>query len=246
MATPEALSRTVENYLKCIYVQESRAAGELVPMGQIAKAMKVSPGTATAMMQTLAESKLAQYEPRRGVRLTDSGKRLALKVLRRHRLVESFLVEVLGLDWSTVHAEAEELEHVISERILERFDRMLGHPQVDPHGDPIPDAEGRIQTRRSSQYNLTDCQLGSSVRVVRVMDQVPEFLDFLHSHGLTPGVELTVQRREAAADSVTLLPSGGTPMTIGSAAAKKILVEPIGEAAEVAPIGGDTAGRLDG
>lgn len=227
MSTPETLSRTVENYLKCIYVQEQKVAGELVPMGRIASAMQVSPGTATAMMQTLADSKLALYEPRRGARLTGSGRRVAVKVLRRHRLVEAFLVEVLGLDWSTVHEEAEELEHVISERILERFDRMLGHPLVDPHGDPIPDAEGHFQPLRSSQRNLTDCQMSSSLRVVRVMDQNPEFLEFVHRHGLTPGVELVVQRREVAADSVTLLPSGGTPMTVGSAAAKKILVEPV-------------------
>src|SRR6185503_20361208 len=101
-------------------------------------AMNVAPGTATAMVKTLAESGLVDYEPRGGVRLTTKGEKLALHVLRRHRLVELFLVEALGLDWSEVDEEAEELEHAISDKVLGRIDKALGHPQVDPHGDPIP------------------------------------------------------------------------------------------------------------
>src|SRR5689334_14179600 len=136
-------SSTVENYLKQIYLEQQEAGEQLVPMGKLAAAMGVVPGTATTMIKALADSGLVSYEPRGGARLTRGGEQLALHVLRRHRLVELFLVKVLKLDWSEVHAEAEELEHAISEKVLERMDSLLGHPSVDPHGDPIPPAKGR-------------------------------------------------------------------------------------------------------
>src|SRR6476661_10924595 len=119
---------TVENYLKTIYTAQQRAGGELVAMGAMAAAMRVTPGTATSMVKALAESGLVEYEPRGGVRLSAKGQRLALHVLRRHRLVELFLVEVLKLDWSEVDVEAEELEHAISDKVLERMDAVLGRP----------------------------------------------------------------------------------------------------------------------
>src|SRR5882672_3830523 len=129
-------SQTVENYLKTIYLaQASRSSEELVPMGQLAAALRVVPGTATTMMKTLAESGLVRYEPYMGVRLTDAGEKLASLVLRRHRLIELFLVKVLGMSWAEVHDEAELLEHSVSERLIERIDDMLGRPEVDPHGD---------------------------------------------------------------------------------------------------------------
>src|SRR5438046_8279 len=136
-------SRTVENYLKALYSEQQRAGDELVSMGRLASAMGVVPGTVTTMVKALADSGLVSYEPRGGVRLTRGGEQLALHVLRRHRLVELFLVKVLGLDWSEVHAEAEELEHAVSDKVLERIDALLEHPRVDPHGDPIPPARGR-------------------------------------------------------------------------------------------------------
>src|SRR4051812_8652868 len=137
---------TVENYLKQIYLEQQAAedADELVPMGRLASVMGVVPGTATSMIKALADSGLVSYEPRGGAKLTRGGQQLALHVLRRHRLVELFLVKILGLDWSEVHDEAEELEHAISEKVLERIDRVLGHPSVDPHGDPIPSAKGKV------------------------------------------------------------------------------------------------------
>jgi DtxR family Mn-dependent transcriptional regulator len=113
----------------------------MVPTGRLAVAMGVVPGTATSMVKALADSGLVQYEPRGGVRLTSSGSQLALHVLRRHRLVELFLVKVLGLDWSVVHDEADALKHAISDRVLERMDVLLGHPTADPYGDPIPTAD---------------------------------------------------------------------------------------------------------
>jgi len=129
-------SQTVENYLKTIYLAQSSASGEapLVPMGQLAAALSVVPGTATTMMKALSESGLVHYEPYMGVRLTPAGEKLATLVLRRHRLVELFLVKVLGMSWAEVHDEAERLEHAVSERLIDRIDEMLGWPSVDPHG----------------------------------------------------------------------------------------------------------------
>src|SRR6058998_1350305 len=142
-------SSTVEDYLKQIYLeQQSGGQGQLVPMGKLAAAMGVVPGTATSMVKALADSGLVTYEPRGGARLTRGGEQLALHVLRRHRLVELFLVKVLGLDWSEVHAEAEELEHAVSDKVLERMDDVLGRPSVDPHGDPIPSAKGKVDESR--------------------------------------------------------------------------------------------------
>src|SRR5213595_2601503 len=139
-------SSTVENYLKAIYQGQSTlpAGIRLVPMGSVASALGVTPGTATTMVKTLAESGLAEYEPYSGVRLTAAGENLAALVLRRHRLVELFLVKVMGMGWAEVHDEAEQLEHVVSDRLIGLMDEMLGRPTHDPHGDPIPSPEGTI------------------------------------------------------------------------------------------------------
>src|SRR5437764_8408762 len=148
-------SRTVEDYLKALYAEQQHGGGGLVAMGALAGAMNVAPGTATAMVKTLAEAGLVDYEPRGGVKLSAKGEKLALHVLRRHRLVELFLVEVLGLDWSEVDVEAEEIEHAISDKVMARIDEVLGHPQVDPHGDPIPTAKGKIPRR--AMVSLAEC-----------------------------------------------------------------------------------------
>src|SRR3954464_9902471 len=136
---------TVENYVKQLYLEQQRAPEHLVSMGKLATVMGVVPGTATTMMKALAGSGLVAYEPRGGVRLTHGGEQLALHVLRRHRLVELFLVKGLGLDWGEGHIEAEELEHAISDKVLEKIDTLLGRPSVDPHGDPIPLANGKVE-----------------------------------------------------------------------------------------------------
>src|SRR5438270_7645999 len=165
---------TVENYVKQIYLEQQQTPGELVSMGKLATAMKVVPGTATTMIKALSDSGLVDYEPRGGARLTRGGEQLALHVLRRHRLVELFLVKILGLDWSEVHVEAEELEHAISDKVLNRIDTILEHPSVDPHGDPIPTAKGKM--RDSGRRTLADLEPGTTVRIARVMDQDPPFL----------------------------------------------------------------------
>lgn len=220
-------SSTVENYLKQLYHEQQDVPGELVSMGKLASAMGVVPGTATTMVKALADSGLVSYEPRGGVKLSRGGEQLALHVLRRHRLVELFLVKVLGLDWSEVHDEAEELEHVISDKVLARMDALLEHPSADPHGDPIPPAKGRPQPT-PPRGTLADAEPGRGYRVARVIDQAPPFLQFLHKCGLVPGVQLTIDRRDEMSDAVRVQPSGGEPVTLGVTAAMKILVEPAG------------------
>ena len=220
-------SSTVEDYVKQIYLEQFAApdAAALVSMGKLAAAMGVVPGTATSMVKALADAGLVEYEPRGGARLTRGGERLALHVLRRHRLVELFLVKVLGLDWSEVHAEAEELEHAISDKVLERIDAALGRPSVDPHGDPIPSAKGKvIESRRAS---LADCEMNRPYRVARVIDQDAGFLQFVDRCGLVPGVAVTVEVRDRLADAVWVRPGERRAVTLGTAAAAKILVEDI-------------------
>src|SRR3984957_12752304 len=197
-------SSTVENYLKAIHQGQSSLAPDqrLVPMGQVASALGVTPGTATTMVKTLSESGLAEYEPYSGVRLTPAGERLAGLVLRRHRLVELFLVQVMGMSWAEVHDEAEQLEHVVSERLIERIDRMLGYPTHDPQGDPIPDPQGSIAA--ADLDSLMTCPVGTPLRVTRIVDQDPAFLRFIESNDLKPGQPVQVEMRDAAADSVVL------------------------------------------
>src|SRR6187399_2953820 len=180
-------SSTVENYLKAIYQAQTGLTRHdaLVPMGQLAAALSVVPGTATTMVKALAESGLVRYEPYAGVRLTAAGDKLAALVLRRHRLVELFLVKVMGMSWAEVHDEAEQLEHVVSERLIERMDEMLGHPTHDPHGDPIPTAQGMMKA--SSPDTLLTCPIGTPLKVTRVTDQDPDFLRFIESNDLKPG-----------------------------------------------------------
>jgi DtxR family Mn-dependent transcriptional regulator len=218
-------SSTVENYLKAIYQGQAilPAGVRLVSMGQVASALNVTPGTATTMVKALAESGLAEYEPYSGVRLTAAGEKLAVLVLRRHRLVELFLVQVLGMSWDEVHEEAEQLEHVVSDRLIERIDSMLGRPTHDPHGDPIPTAEGTITPRHLD--NLLTCPLNQELRVTRIADQDPAFLRFIESNGLKPGQAVVVEARDPAADSVRLRLRAGAAMTIGARAASKLLVE---------------------
>src|SRR3954467_7803016 len=136
----------VENYLKHLLLL-SGGAGELVSMGALATSLAVVPGTATTMVKALADEGLVDHRPRHGVKLTAEGRRVALNVLRKHRLVETFLVNVLKMDWSQVHEEAEQLEHAISDEVLDRLDALLGHPQTDPHGDPIPSRHGKLDSQ---------------------------------------------------------------------------------------------------
>lgn len=221
---------TVEDYLKAILLEEQSRPGSLVTTGRVATALAVTPGTATSMVKTLADSNLVSYEPYSGVRLTEAGRQLAVHVLRRHRLVELFLVQVVGMDWSEVHEEAERLEHVISERLLERMDALLGHPSVDPHGDPIPHPREveRGEMEVVQLDSLATCPVGESLEVARVADQEPEFLRLVEERGLMPGRRLEVVRRESPADTVEVALIDGEQrsrtLSLGLRAAGKILV----------------------
>jgi DtxR family Mn-dependent transcriptional regulator len=218
-------SSTVENYLKAIYTGAATLGDgrHLLPMGQLAASVGVAPGTATTMVKTLAESGLVEYEPYAGVALTAAGQKLAALVLRRHRLIELFLVRVMGYSWDEVHDEAELLEHVVTDRLIERIDEMLGRPETDPHGDPIPNAEGLVKPQ--DVQTLLSCPLETTVTVTRVVDQDKEFLRFIEHHHLKPGETIEVEARDAAADSVRVRGKNDQRITIGTRAASKLLVQ---------------------
>ncbi|MFT6179792.1 MAG: DtxR family Mn-dependent transcriptional regulator [Akkermansiaceae bacterium] len=216
-------SSTVENYLKAIWsLQNQGELGELVLIGQVAEKIPVTPGTATTMMNQLLKKGLVDYIPRRGVRLSESGRSAALLVLRRHRLVETFLVEVMKLDWAEVHEDAEVLEHVISDRLLERMDEMLHHPTHDPHGAPIPNAEGQLTPDGTAK--LADCPPGAYT-LKRVREDQPSFLHWLAGLDLMPGTDLILTERNLEADTLTLeLPNRSEPVQISLPAAQSLLV----------------------
>jgi DtxR family Mn-dependent transcriptional regulator len=220
-------SSTVENYLKAIYAGAAAltAPQRLVPMGHLSSSLGVAPGTATTMVKTLAESGLVEYEPYAGVALTSAGERLAVLVLRRHRLIELFLVRMMGYSWDEVHDEAEHLEHAVSDRLVDRMDEMLGRPEVDPHGDPIPSADGTVKAQASQ--TLLTCPLGTRVTVTRVMDQDRSFLRFIEQHRLKPGEAIEVVARDEAADSVRIRGAGEREITVGTRAASKLLVSAV-------------------
>lgn len=189
---------TVENYLKQIRLDATRsgaAAGTLCPMGRLAAAVGVTPGTATTMAKSMAADGLIEYRPRGGVRLTSRGGKVADRMLRRHRLIELFLVETLGMDWADVHVEAEELEHAVSEKVLALIDAKLGHPAADPHGSPIPRAAGaRVGAAGPDPAfsDLASCPRGVRLEVARIVDHDAAFLRYLRRRGLVPGAAVTV------------------------------------------------------
>lgn len=191
---------TTENYLKAILVR-SRSTDGLVAMGEIALALGVTPGTVTTMAKSMADQGLLIYRSRRGVRLTTRGRKAALVVLRKHRLVETFLVQVLNMDWAAVDKEAELLEHSISNKVLSRIDDHLGHPVIDPHGDLIPRLNAK-RLKHGSGQTLATCDVGKALRVSRILDQSSGFLTFIQDNGLKPGGEAKVLRRDRVTGAV--------------------------------------------
>ena len=214
-------SLTVENYVKAIYQIASSQTGAPAATGQVAAALGVSPGSVTSMLKTLSESELVTYTPYEGVRLTSAGNALALRVLRRHRLIELFLVKTLDLSWDEVHEEAEQMEHAVSDRLIDRIDAFLNFPDVDPHGDPIPKRDGTFEPLTGRR--LTECRVGDEFRLARVIDQSPEFLRYLTESGLPLGVTGTVTANRAEAGIVTVQ-IGQQETTLGREAADNILV----------------------
>ena len=190
---PSANTEAVEDYAKTIYALGRRSSG---PVGTSALAARlgVSPGTVTAMLKRMADGGLVQYEPYHGVRLTDAGRRVALEVIRHHRLIESYLAEALGMPWDRVHDEAEVLEHYISEDLERRIAAKLGDPSRDPHGDPIPSAQ--LDIADDETVPLIDLDPGEPATFERVSDRDAQMLRFLDERGIRPGCEVRIAGRD--------------------------------------------------
>ena len=189
-----AATEAVEDYTKAIYSLSARAEGVPVGTSALATRLGVSPGTVTTMLKRMAELGLVEHEPYHGVRLTEDGERVALEVIRHHRLLESFLADSLDMPWDRLHDEAEVLEHYISEELEARIADKLGDPAIDPHGDPIPSAELVIEADRA--LPLVELELGTLATFARVSDADPEMLRYLDERGIRPGARLTVTERQ--------------------------------------------------
>lgn len=223
MPSPQANTETIENYLKSIYTLARESPAGEAGMKAIATMTGVTVGTASTMVKRMAAARLARYERFGGVQLTAKGERAAIDVLRRHRLIETFLVQTLKLDWSMVHDEAERLEHAFSPVVIEALDAFLGHPTSDPHGDPIPDAHGK--TREPRGKSLSVFTIGTKFRVLRITDQDGAFLSFVAAHGLRPGARGTVTALDAPARAVTVQATGFAAVTMATTAADRIVCE---------------------
>jgi DtxR family Mn-dependent transcriptional regulator len=194
MSTKDLLrTPAIEDYSKAIFSLESRGE-EPVSTNALAERLGITPGSVSAMLKRLDELGVTTHVPYRGVRLTVDGRRIALEVIRHHRLLESYLAEALGMPWDRVHAEAEVLEHVLSEDLEELIAAKLGHPTVDPHGDPIPNAELELEERTTDR--LESLRPGDEGLFVRVSDSDPEMLRYLADHGISPGERFVVRDRQ--------------------------------------------------
>lgn len=217
-------SLTTENYIKAIYQLGGHVSDEVVATGAIAQQLTVSPGSVTAMLKTLRDADLVEYAPYEGVRLTPSGKKLALRVLRRHRLIELFLAQTLELTWDEVHEEAEHMEHAVSDRLVDRIDDYLGQPKTDPHGDPIPKSDGTVQVETGKA--LTEWPAGHAFRLVRVLDQSSDFLRFLTDSGLNLSSVGEVVDHKPHAATTTVQVDDRTTVLSEQVAEKLIVVAP--------------------
>lgn len=194
------LSQSIEDYLKAIYKLQTDEKGASTT--KIAEAMDVSSASATNMLKRLAKMGLVDYESYRGASLTESGNKIALEVIRHHRLLELYLLEVMGYSWDEVHDEAEKLEHHISEQFEDKIAELLDHPTHDPHGDPIPSKDGIMP--RMEVEPLTGAEEGRSYIVSRVKNQDPELLRYLEKIGLLPGAQITIKEKAPFEGPVTI------------------------------------------
>ena len=186
-----SLSTSVEDYLKAIWLT---AGGEAASTNALAEQLGIASSSVSAMLGKLQDAGFVSYERYRGVMLTERGEREALRLLRRHRLVETFLLEYLGYGWDEVHHEAEQLEHAVSDQFTERLNEFLDHPSHDPHGDPIPRADGSLPD--TPNVPLAEVEVGKALHVSRLLSQASDVLSYLAELGIQPGVRLEVTRRE--------------------------------------------------
>jgi DtxR family Mn-dependent transcriptional regulator len=221
-ATPpeKELTRQAEDYLKVIY--EIERDGNPAATTDIADRLDIAAPSVSGMLQRLARLGLVQVERYRGARLTAHGRLIALQLLRRHRIIESFLVTKLGYGWADVHGEAERLEHAASAELIERMADALGNPTEDPHGAPIPTVAGRVDERRLA--TIADLPVGARARIVRMSDRDPEFLRYLAKRSIRPGTGIRVAAREPFEGPITLT-VGRVKQTVGAAVARRVYVE---------------------
>ncbi len=215
------LSQAVEDYLKTIYKLQGT---ETVATTEIAKAMNYSSASVTNMVKRLDQMGLVVYQSYKGVRLTEAGCKIALEIIRHHRLLELYLKEVMGYSWADLHKEAEHLEHHISEEFEDRIDQMLGFPTHDPHGDPIPTRDGKMEATIDDQ--LCDAQAGQQLEVKRVSDDDPELLHYLEEMGLLPGAKVKILKKEPF-DGPIAIEVGQDKKTVGFVVAQKVFVVPM-------------------
>lgn len=202
----ESLTRSVEDYLKAIY--RLSPEGRPASTSDIAHLLELSPASVSGMVKRLSEHGLLEHAPYRGVQLTSEGRRAALRMVRRHRLIEAYLVAFLGYSWDTVHDEAERLEHAVSNTLVERMAAVLGNPTADPHGDPIPAPDGSIDEPAS--VPLADVAPGRTVELRRVGESQPDRLRYIASIGLTPGAVVSVVERQPFRGPLTIQVGGRT------------------------------------
>src|SRR5829696_3281349 len=212
-------SASVGDYLKAVW--ETAGSGSASTKG-VADRLSVSSASVTNMFARLQGMGLALYEPYRGASLTRRGRAEALRLLRRHRLIETFLLEYLGYSWKEVHEEAESLEHAVTDTFAQRLAEFLGHPEHDPHGDPIPSADGSLEADDS--FPLAAATPGQRVRIYRVGDEEPAKLAYLEEHGLTPGRLLKVREVRALDGVVIVEDEDGESRTLGGPLARSVFV----------------------
>lgn len=215
-------NQSTEDYIKSIYkLQQKR---KRVTTSVLAKFLNIGDGSVTDMLKRLSTKKLIQYKPYRGVLLTESGRRLALQMVRRHRLWEMFLVEFLGYSWDEIHDEAERLEHVTSDELERRLDRLLGQPKVDPHGDPIPNVHGKLDG--TTYTALSECERGANLRIIRVSDEDPALLQHAASLGLALNKRIMIKKKMGF-DGSLVVKVGAKEKFISRLVANSIFVEAV-------------------
>ncbi|HKK47369.1 MAG TPA: metal-dependent transcriptional regulator [Balneolaceae bacterium] len=213
------LSQAVEDYLKAIYTLESEGKGASTT--KIAESLGVSSASTTNMVKRLSKMGLVDYESYKGATLTKSGQKIALEIIRHHRLLELYLLEVMGYSWDEVHDEAEKLEHHISERFEDKIAKVLNDPTHDPHGDPIPTKEGLMP--KMDAHPLIEAQANKQYIVSRVKDQEPELLRYLEKIGLLPGIKITIKEKAPFKGPIMLLLEG-KEQAIGHDMARNIFI----------------------
>ncbi len=219
------LTRSVEDYLKAVYALTEREAS--ASTSALAEALDVQPASVTGMIKRLAECGYLQHARYHGVTLTEAGSREALRIIRRHRILETYLNTHLGYSWEEVHQEAERLEHAASDELIDRMAAILEHPSHDPHGAPIPTPSGEID--RTACVTLNEVALGSAVQIRSVPDEDPARLRYLETLGLVPGARITVQERAPFDGPTTVsVENRGEAEVIGSDLADGIFVIPAG------------------